>query len=79
MGESIVQIRKLHFAQGARRIFNGVNFDAHAGEITAFMGPGGAGKTTLLKIISGQLRPESRNVKVFGEDIHRIDPVGAGS
>lgn len=38
MGESIVQIRKLHFAQGARRIFNGVNFDAHAGENYCFYG-----------------------------------------
>lgn len=79
MGESIVQICKLHFAQGARRIFNGANFDARTREITAFMRPGGAGKTTLFKIISAQLRPESGNVKVLGEDIHRIDPVGAGS
>lgn len=73
MSESIVQIRKLHFVQGARRIFNGVNFDIRAGKITAFMGPSGAGKTTLLKIISGQLRPESGSVKVFGKDIHRVD------
>ncbi len=35
--------------------------------ITALLGPNGAGKSTLLKLITGQLRPTTGRVTVFGE------------
>ena len=35
--------------------------------ITALLGPNGAGKSTLLKMITGQIRPTTGKVKVFGE------------
>jgi ABC-2 type transport system ATP-binding protein len=35
--------------------------------ITALLGPNGAGKSTLLKLITGQLRPTTGKVTVFGE------------
>ncbi len=38
-----------------------------AGGITALLGPNGAGKSTLLKLITGQLRPTTGRVSVFGE------------
>jgi ABC-2 type transport system ATP-binding protein len=37
------------------------------GGITALLGPNGAGKSTLLKLITGQLRPTTGRVSVFGE------------
>ena len=41
----------------------------HAGSLTAIVGPNGAGKTTYFNLISGQLRPTSGRVTLFGEDI----------
>ena len=35
--------------------------------ITALLGPNGAGKSTMLKLITGQLRPTTGRVTVFGE------------
>ena len=73
MMDSIVQIRELHFTRESNKIFDGISLDIRAGQITAFMGPSGTGKTTLLKLIGGQLRPDSGNVQVFGNDIHHVN------
>jgi ABC-2 type transport system ATP-binding protein len=39
------------------------------GGIIGLLGPNGAGKSTFLKVISGQLKPNSGNVKVFEEPV----------
>lgn len=36
--------------------------------ITALLGPNGAGKSTLLKLVTGQLKPTTGRVTVFGEN-----------
>src|SRR3569833_2009015 len=66
---SLVEIRGLRFARGARVIFDGVDVDIPRGKITAIMGPSGTGKTTLLKLIGGQLQPQAGRVVVDGEDV----------
>lgn len=68
----LVQIRGLHFARGARRIFDGVDIDIQRGKITAIMGPSGTGKTTLLRLIGGQLRPRSGTVLVAGNNVSKL-------
>jgi ABC-2 type transport system ATP-binding protein len=40
---------------------------AFAPGITALLGPNGAGKSTMMKLITGQLRPTTGTVTVFGE------------
>jgi ABC-2 type transport system ATP-binding protein len=35
--------------------------------VTALLGPNGAGKTTLIRLVTGQLRPSSGELSVFGE------------
>ena len=37
--------------------------------ITGLLGPNGAGKSTFMKVITGQLRPSTGSVRVFGEPI----------
>ena len=74
MSDSLITIRDLHFAWGAKReIFSGIDLDIPAGKITAIMGPSGTGKTTLLRLIGGQLKPNSGSVKVDGEEIPTLN------
>jgi ABC-2 type transport system ATP-binding protein len=45
---------------------NNVSFQIEPG-LTGLVGPNGAGKSTLIQIITGQLRPSSGQLTVFGE------------
>jgi ABC-2 type transport system ATP-binding protein len=45
---------------------NDVSCTVPAG-VTALLGPNGAGKSTFMKLVSGQLRPTTGTVSVFGE------------
>ena len=47
---------------GATPLFEGVEFEIHAGERVGFVGPNGAGKTTLLRILAGLDEPDSGKV-----------------
>jgi ATP-binding cassette subfamily F protein 3 len=47
---------------GATPLFDGVEFEIHAGERVGFVGPNGAGKTTLLRILAGLDEPDSGKV-----------------
>lgn len=50
-----LRVTDLELWMGARRILEGVTFDAPPGEVTVIVGHNGAGKTTLLRAISGVL------------------------
>jgi len=67
--ETFIEINDLHFSRGPRKIFDGVSMRIPKGRITGIMGPSGTGKTTLLRIIGGQIRPDSGEVMVDGQDI----------
>ena len=45
---------------------NHVDFEVSPG-ITGFVGPNGAGKSTLIQVITGQLKPSSGDLTVYGE------------
>ncbi len=65
----MVDLQRVHYAVGARKIFDGVDIRVERGSITAVMGPSGTGKTTLLRLITGQVSAESGTVRVFGQDV----------
>ncbi|WP_423063681.1 ABC transporter ATP-binding protein [Candidiatus Paracoxiella cheracis] len=67
--EHIVIIDDLHYSRGDKKIFRGVNLAIKRGKVTAIMGPSGTGKTTLLRLIGGQLKPDSGQLKVNGSDV----------
>ena len=50
-----VEARNVHVRLKAREVLTGLDFTAHAGELTAVIGPNGAGKTTLLRALAGLL------------------------
>lgn len=71
-GQSLVQIRDLHFSRGNKHIFRGLDVDIPRGKVTTILGPSGTGKTTLLKMIGGQLKPSQGSIVVDGLDVARL-------
>jgi len=63
---AIIQARELSRWYGLVMGLNNVSFEIAPG-LTGLVGPNGAGKSTLIEIITGQLRPSSGELTVFGE------------
>jgi ABC-2 type transport system ATP-binding protein len=63
---SIVQAFELSRWYGMVMGLNNVSFEIAPG-LTGLVGPNGAGKSTLLQILTGQLKPSSGALTVFGE------------
>ncbi len=62
----IIQASELSHFYGLVLGLNNVTFDLGPG-ITGLVGPNGAGKSTLIKLLTGQLRPSSGTLTVFGQ------------
>lgn len=63
-----------------RRTFGGVvavadvTLDIPLGHITGLIGPNGSGKSTLMNLLSGQLHPDSGEIRIFDRDVTRTRP-----
>ncbi|MDB5655460.1 MAG: transporter ATP-binding protein [Tardiphaga sp.] len=53
-----------------------VSLDVAEGEFLAIVGGSGSGKTTLLRLANRLIDPSSGSVRVAGEDVGSIDPIG---
>ncbi len=56
---------------GTTEALRGIDLTIEKGEFFGLFGPNGAGKTTMLRILTGQLRPTSGDVRVLGVDVVR--------
>jgi ABC transport permease subunit len=72
-GEAVIQVRDLVREFGGRRVLDGLSFDVHKGDTMIVMGGSGCGKSTLLRHIIGSMKPSSGSIKIFGEEITRMD------
>src|SRR6202030_4115110 len=55
-----------------RTVLNGISFEVYPEETFVILGGSGCGKSTLLNILIGVLEPTSGQVRVFGQDLHRL-------
>lgn len=53
-------------------ILHGVSFRLQRGAFAFLTGPSGAGKTTLLRLLFLALRPSHGRIRLFGEDVTRL-------
>jgi len=74
--DSLVKISNLSFAYDSRQILSGINMEIPRGKVVAIMGSSGCGKTTTLRLIGGQLKPRSGEVRVNGQVVHTLDSDG---
>ncbi|WP_394918340.1 ABC transporter ATP-binding protein [uncultured Robinsoniella sp.] len=71
MGEIV--IRNISKSFNDKCVLDEVNLKIKEGEIFGLLGPSGAGKTTLIKILTGQLKPDRGEGKIFGKSCSRLD------
>ena len=71
--QTVVQVENLVTYYDERRILDDVSLDVMAGEIHVIMGGSGSGKSTLLRHLLGLNRPVSGTVRLFGQDINRLN------
>jgi branched-chain amino acid transport system ATP-binding protein len=69
-----LEVIGLKKAFGGLAVTHDVSLVVQPGERRLIIGPNGAGKTTLFNQISGDLRPNSGQVKLFGADITQLPP-----
>ena len=69
-----LEVINLKKAFGGLAVTQDVSLAIRPGERRLIIGPNGAGKTTLFNQISGDLRPNSGQIKLFGDDVTSLAP-----
>lgn len=66
----MLEIKGLHKSYGKARVLTDVNLSIEENKIYGLLGRNGVGKTTLLNIISNQIRRDSGELTMFGEELY---------
>lgn len=66
---SLLSVRQLVKRFGGLAATDHFDFDLLAGETHAIIGPNGAGKSTLITQLAGEIRPDSGQILLEGQDI----------
>jgi branched-chain amino acid transport system ATP-binding protein len=69
-----LEIIDLNKAFGGLKVTQSISLAVRQGERRLIIGPNGAGKTTLFNQISGDMRPNSGQIKLFGTDVTTLAP-----
>ncbi|HEY2872679.1 MAG TPA: ABC transporter ATP-binding protein [Reyranella sp.] len=69
---SALELGGLQKSFGGLRVTRDVNLSVEPGERRLIIGPNGAGKTTLFNLITGELRPDSGSIRLFGRELVRV-------
>jgi branched-chain amino acid transport system ATP-binding protein len=69
---SALAVQSLSKSFGGLRVTTNVSLTVEPGERRLIIGPNGAGKTTLFNLITGELRPDSGSIQLFGRDVTRV-------
>lgn len=74
--ENVIVIEHLFKKFGSNTVLDDLNLKIQKGKNTVVLGKSGSGKSVLIKCIIGLLNPDSGSVKVFGEDVSKLDAEG---
>lgn len=73
----LVELRDLTFGYGdGRLVLDRINVHVPRGKVTVLIGASGGGKTTMLRLIGGQQKAVSGEVRFDGQDVGRLDRDG---
>jgi ATP-binding cassette ChvD family protein len=68
LGDVVIEAKNLGKSFGERLLFENLNFNLPPGGIVGVIGPNGAGKTTLFRMLMGQEKPDSGEIRL-GETV----------
>lgn len=73
MSEPVIEIKGMKNFLGGQWVHSDINLTVERGEILAIIGGSGSGKTTILRSLLMLLKPTAGSIKIFGQDISRLD------
>ncbi|MBB3594229.1 branched-chain amino acid transport system ATP-binding protein [Rhizobium sp. BK529] len=73
---AVFEVAHLKKAFGGLTVTNDVSLSMSPGDRIALIGPNGAGKTTFVNLVTGNLAPDSGEVRLAGETVTKVDAIG---
>jgi len=73
-GKPALAMRGLAKSFGSLKVLQGIDLEAHAGQLVGLIGPNGAGKTTLMRCMSDGADRSAGTVELCGNDIGLLPP-----
>lgn len=70
----MIECINLTHSYGKHQIYKDLSFTVPQGRILGLLGKNGTGKTTTINILSGFLKPQGGECRIFGENILTMDP-----
>ena len=64
-----IEAENLSFSYGRQELLRGITLTLEPGKFTVLLGPNGGGKSTLLKLLTGELTPDSGEVRLDGRPV----------
>lgn len=74
MAEVMIQVERLSYVVGGKRLVDGVSLDVRKGQAVAIVGPSGAGKSTFLRLLNRLDEPTEGTVLLDGVDYRSLPP-----
>ncbi|HVV03179.1 MAG TPA: ATP-binding cassette domain-containing protein [Puia sp.] len=71
--EPVISIRGLKKSFKDHEVLKGIDLDVYKGENLVVLGKSGSGKSVLIKCLVGLEYPDEGEIKVFGQDISRLE------
>lgn len=69
----MIELENVAYNYGGGELLSDLSLKLSAGSFHFLTGPSGSGKTTFMKLCYGALLPTSGTVRVFGEDMRKLD------
>lgn len=69
----MLEVSNLACSRGDHRLFSGLSFTLHPGQIMQVQGANGSGKTSLLRTLCGFMMPDEGDIIWCGESIRELD------
>ena len=75
----LLEVNRVSKSFGGVAANAGISFNVEQGEILGLIGPNGAGKTSLFNAISGEVTPDSGEIRLDGRRVSGLGPVACAA